>query len=97
MKKQDLIDNGFIHITTQNCEQKTEVWAKFSGYLDTIQYHFYLPLLDETVSNNVNTSSYLQLDMLAQIRDKMRNDFVKKDIQYDTDGIWSNKKNSTKN
>jgi hypothetical protein len=89
MTKQELTNNGFKYISTHNCGQKTELWAKFTGYLDTIQYIYYLPNVDKTIPNNANTTSYLQIDMFAQIRDKMRNDFLKYDIQYDKEGTWS--------
>lgn len=43
MTKRELIDHGFKYIATQNCEAKTEVWAKFSGWDDVIQYYYYFP------------------------------------------------------
>lgn len=89
MKKQQLIYHGFKYIATQNCGQKTELWARFTGYLDTIEYIYYLPNVDETIPKSANTTSYLQIDMFTQIRDKLRNDFFKEDIQLDKSCIWS--------
>lgn len=88
MTKQQLIDNGFKYITTQSNDYKIEMWAKFSGYEDTIQYYYYYPNEDAT-SPNIQTVSYLQLDMFAQMRDEMRNDLLKQDIKFDKHGIWS--------
>ena len=34
------------------------------------------------------TVSYTQLDMIAQMRDKMREDFLKLDVEYDKENIW---------
>lgn len=34
------------------------------------------------------TISYTHLDMMAQMRDKMRNDFLKFDVEYDKENIW---------
>ena len=48
MTKQELIEQGFKYIATQNCEQKTEVWAKFTGYEDMIQYWYYFPETDQS-------------------------------------------------
>ena len=46
MTKQELIEQGFKYIATQNCEQKTEVWARFTGWEDAIQYWYYFPEID---------------------------------------------------
>lgn len=43
MTKQELIEQGFKYIATQNCAQKTEVWARFTGWKDAIQYWYLLP------------------------------------------------------
>ena len=32
--------------------------------------------------------SYCMLDMMAQMRDKMQNDFAKLDVEYDKENIW---------
>jgi len=89
MTKQELKSNGYKYISTQNCGQKTELWAKFTGYLDTIQYCYYLPFKDIAIAG-IQTTSYLTVDMLAQLRDGMRNEFLKQDIGFDKDVIWSN-------
>lgn len=34
------------------------------------------------------TIPYTQLDMMAQMRDKMREDFLKLDVEYDKENIW---------
>ena len=38
MTKQELIEQGFKYIATQNCEQKTEVWARFMGWEYAIDF-----------------------------------------------------------
>ena len=48
MTKQELIEQGFKYIATQNCEHKTEVWARFTGLEDMIQYWYYFPKTDQT-------------------------------------------------
>lgn len=48
MTKKELIEQGFKYIATQNCEKKTEVWARFSGCKDAIQYYYYFPSGDMT-------------------------------------------------
>ena len=91
MTKQDLIDRKFKYMSTQNCINKTEVWAKFSGYEDVIHYCYYFPK-EDTTSPIMITTYVSQLDMLAQMRDKLREDFLSLNIQYDKDCIWSDTK-----
>lgn len=88
MNKQDLINNGFKYICTQNSESKLELWAKFSEYRDTIIYLYYVPKIDATLNQAKHAISYTHLDMMAQMRDKLREDFVKLNIEYDKDDIW---------
>lgn len=89
MNKQNLINNGYKHICTQNSETQMELWAKFNGYMDTISYLYYIPKADITLEQTRQTISYLQLDMMVQMRDKMRADFVKLNVKYDKENIWS--------
>lgn len=89
MNKQDLINNGYKHICTQNSETQMELYAKFNGYMDTISYLYYIPETDTALEQTRQTISYLQLDMMAQMRDKMRVDFVKLNVKYDKENIWS--------
>ena len=89
MTKQELIEQGFKYIATQNCEQKTEVWAKFTGYEDMIQYWYYFPETDQTNPGNVNTVSFVgQLGLFSIMQDKMRMDFLNKSVKYDKSCIW---------
>ena len=87
MNKQDLIDKGYKHVCTQNSESKIELWAKF-GYKDTVVYLYYSPKMDMVLEQTRQVISYAQLDMMAQMRDKMRTDFVKLNIEYDKENIW---------
>lgn len=89
MNKQDLINNGYKHICTQNSKTQMELWAKFNGYMDTISYLYYIPETDTALEQTRQTISYSQLDMMAQMRDKMRADFVKLNVKYDKENIWS--------
>ncbi len=89
MNKQQLIDNGFKHICTQNSSSKMELYAKFNGYKDNITYLYYSPELDTALEQTKRVISYTELDMMAQMRDIMRNDFVKMNLDYDKDNIWS--------
>lgn len=89
MNKQDLLKNGYKHICTQNSENKMELWAKFNGYQDTIAYLYYIPETDVALEQTKKCISYTQLDMMAQMRDKMREDFVKIELEYDKEGIWT--------
>ena len=88
MNKQELVDNGFKYIATQNCEAKTEMWARFSGYEDTIQYYLYSPKEDMSISQ-IQTTSYLKLELFSKMRDAMRMDFLKQVEEYDKECIWS--------
>lgn len=88
MNKQDLVNGGYRHICTQNSESKMELWAKFSGYQDIISYLYYMPETDVTLEQTKKCISYTQLDMMAQMRDKMREDFVKMDLEYNKEDIW---------
>lgn len=89
MNKQDLINNGYKHICTQNSECKMELWARFNGYKDTIVYLYYVPEKDMVLKQTCQTIPYTQLDMMAQMRDKMREDFLKFDVEYDKENIWN--------
>lgn len=89
MNKQDLINNGYKHICTQNSGTQMELWAKFNGYMDTISYLYYIPETNTALEQTRQTISYSQLDMMAQMRDKMREDFVKLNVKYDKENIWS--------
>lgn len=88
LNKQDLIDKGYKHVCTQNSERKIELWAKFNGFKDTIVYLYYIPKMDMVLEQTRQVISYTQLDMMAQMRDKMRTDFVKLNIEYDKENIW---------
>lgn len=92
MTKQEMINHDYKYITTQNNESKMELWAKFNGYMDTIVYLYYSPEIDVALEQTRQTISYLQLDMMAQMRDKMREDFVKLDVEYDKSCIWVDEK-----
>lgn len=89
MTKQELIDQGFKYIATQNCEQKTEVWARFTGLEDVVQYWYYFPKTDRTNPGNVNVISFAgQLSLFEIMADKMYEDFFKNDVKYDESCIW---------
>ena len=83
-----LIDNGYKYICTQNSKSKMELWARFNGYKDTIVYLYYIPETDMVLEQTRQTVPYTQLDMMAQMRDKMREDFLKLDVEYDKEKIW---------
>ncbi|MEE1255624.1 MAG: hypothetical protein UHN47_03815 [Lachnospiraceae bacterium] len=89
MNKQELINQGYKYIASKNCDVKTEIWAKFTGYEDIISYVCYNPQNDTVIEKTRQTISYTHLDMMAQMRDKMREDFLKKDTKYDSSCIWS--------
>lgn len=91
MTKGQLLNSGFKHISTQNSDAKTELWAKFTGWEDAIQYYYYFPDEDKT-SPIIMTISFMQLEMFSQIRDSLRVDFLKQDIQYDFNQIWTKQK-----
>lgn len=88
MNKQDLINGGYKHMCTQNSKNKIELWARFNGYRDTIVYLYYVPETDMVLEQTRHTISYTELDMMAQMRDKMRDDFFKLNIEYDKENIW---------
>lgn len=88
MTKQEMIKQGYKYVATQNNESKIELWAKFNEYMDTVVYLYYNPEIDVTLEQTKQTISYLQLDMMAQMRDKMREDFLKLDVEYDKSCIW---------
>lgn len=98
MTKQELIEHGFKYIATQNCEQKTEVWARFTGWEDAIQYWYYFPETDQTNPGSVNVISFVsQLGLFEIMADKMRGDFLKNDIKYDSNCIWESIKEDDEN
>ena len=88
MNKQSLINDGYKYICTQNSKSKIELWARFNGYKDTIVYLYYIPETDMVLEQTRQTIPYTQLDMMAQMRDKMREDFLKLDVEYDKENIW---------
>lgn len=88
MNKQELITNGYKYIATQNSETKIELWAKFNGYMDMITYLYYFPEADIALKQSERQISYTQLDMMAKMRDKMKEDFTKKDLKYNKEDIW---------
>ena len=57
--------------------------------MDTVVYLYYSPEIDVALEQTRQTISYLQLDMMAQMRDRMREDFLKLDIEYDKNCIWT--------
>ena len=89
MTKQEMIKQGYKYIATQNNENKMELWAKFNGYMYTVVYLYYSPEIDVALEQTRQTISYLQLDMMAQMRDRMREDFLKLNVEYDKSCIWS--------
>lgn len=88
MNKQELITNGYKYIATQNSETKIELWAKFNGYMYMITYLYYFPEADIALKQSERQISYTQLDMMVKMRDKMREDFFKLDVEYDKENIW---------
>jgi len=88
MNKQSLINDGYKRICTQNSKSKMELWARFNGYKDTIVYLYYIPETDMVLEQTRQTVPYTQLDMMAQMRDKMREDFLKLDVEFDKENIW---------
>nr|DAV96829.1 MAG TPA: hypothetical protein [Caudoviricetes sp.] len=88
MTKGQLLNSGFKHISTQNSDAKTELWEKFTGWEDAIQYYYYFPDEDKT-SPIVMTTSFMQIEMFSQMRDSLRGDFLKQDIKYDSTQIWT--------
>ena len=92
MNKQELINNGYKYIATQNCNQKTELWAKFTGYLDTISYIYYLPNVDKTIPDTTMTTSLTQCEMLSKLTNGLIGEFFKQGIKIDGKQLWTNEK-----
>lgn len=92
MTKSEMIEQGYKYIATQNSASKLELWAKFSGYEDMVVYIYYNPQNDMAINYTRNCISFLELDMMTQLRDALREDFIRKDIKYDVSCIWSNEK-----
>lgn len=89
MNKQELIKQEYKYIATQNNNtSKIELWAK-NGHLDEVIYVYYIPKSDVVLEKTKGIISYLQLDVMAQMRDKMREDFLKLDVEYDKSCNWS--------
>lgn len=92
MNKKELQEQGFKYIVTQNCKSKTEIWARFSGWEDIIQYYYYFP--NEDITNPaIMTINYTQLQMFELMNKTMNVDFFNKDIKYDKNNIWFRKEN----
>lgn len=56
------------------------MYAKFTGYLDCIQYYFKLSNGDKTP---LQTIQYSQLDMFRKLYQEMNKDLFKEDIKVD--------------
>ena len=87
MNKKELKKNGFKYIATQNNKAKIEVWAKFSGWEDVIQYYLYFPEEDKT-NMTLSTISYSQLSLFEIMHDKLQNNFLKDNIVCKEDSFW---------
>jgi len=88
MNKQEMIRKGYKYISTQQSGSKIELWAKFNGYLDTVVYVYYIPENDVALEQTRSTISYLQLDMMAQMRDKLKKEFIQSNFDYDESCEW---------
>jgi hypothetical protein len=88
MNKQNLIKDGYRYICTQNSVSKMELWAKFNGYKDTVAYIYYIPETDVALEQTHQCIPYTQLDMMAQMRDKMKEDFLKLNLEFDEENVW---------
>jgi len=65
--KEQLAEEGFIHIST-NIVNDLEVWAKFTGYEDCIQYINYK---DGVRIGEIQTTSFGRLILFEQMYHKM--------------------------
>ena len=88
MNKEELTRRGYKYIATQNSESKLELWAKFTGYDDIVEYLYYNPITGMSIDSTKKQESYTHIDLMSQLRDRMREDFVKYNIQYDISNRW---------
>lgn len=92
MNKQTLKALQFKYIATCNDNRKTEVWAKFSGWEDVVQYYFYFPDTDSV--SDLMTMHYLRLNMYRLMFAGLSADFFNKGIEYNPQSFWSVKEES---
>ena len=73
MDKQYLIEDGYKYICTQKSSAiKMELWAKLDHRYDMITYLYYRPDKDIALNQTSRIISFEELDMMMQMRDKMR-------------------------
>lgn len=89
MTKNEMINQGYKYIATQNCELKLELWAKFTGYEDMIAYIIYDQQEDRAIEQTEKCISYTELDMMAQLKDAMKEDLVRNNIRCNVNCMWS--------
>ena len=62
--KQELTEQGFI-LVAKNTTNEMEVWARFTGYADYIQY---LDFKEDVYTGNVETISYGKLCLFEEMK-----------------------------
>jgi len=65
--KQQLTEEGFIYIAT-NVENDLEIWARFTGYLDYIQYIHHK---EEVLTGDIQVITFGRLALFEQMYHKM--------------------------
>ena len=85
-------DNEFKYIAT-NLSNGIEVWARFTGYNDCIQYIY---KKDGEQIGDIMTTDFSRLVLEGTMLEKLRDDFIKQEIKmsakwnnYDTHLIWA--------
>ena len=69
MNKQDLINDDYKYIC--QTENKMELWAKFTGYIDIISYLCYDSDNDTVLKQSRKIISMSELKVLSELKDKM--------------------------
>ena len=64
---EELKEEGFIYIAT-NVENDLEIWARFTGYLDCIQYVHHK---EGILTGDIEVITFGQLTLLEQMYHKM--------------------------
>lgn len=86
MTKSQLKEFGFKYICTQTNHSRTQVWAKFTGWKDSIQYYYYFPNIDD--SSELQVISFQQLKIYEFMQHVLNVDLFNKDIEQDPENFW---------
>ena len=90
MNKNDLINNGYRYIAKKNADPHIEVWAKFTGKGDEVEYCYYIPDMDAIDDETVQAVSFFEdIMMFTFMREKLTSDFARLGIEHRRENVWN--------